>query len=129
MQINHQQKWGHYAPPKSSWPLRLLIAIGLAHGSIKKNIIRNWIDSYGSLVDVEYSGIKYRLNLLNNITDLRILTSHKRYDRKEINALKVACKSGNFIDLGANIGFYSLSLAAAGAKSLLSNQIQKQLIA
>ena len=88
----------------------------MAHGSLKKKIIRNWKDRYGPLVDIEYSGIRYRLNLLNNITDLRILTSHKRYDRKEINALKAACKSGTFIDLGANIGFYSLSLAAAGAK-------------
>ncbi len=116
MQIEDPQEWGHYAPPKSSRPLRILIAIGLAHGSLKKKIIRNWKDRYGPLVDIEYSGIRYRLNLLNNITDLRILTSHKRYDRKEINALKAACKSGTFIDLGANIGFYSLSLAAAGAK-------------
>lgn len=116
MQIDHPQEWGYYAPPKSSRPLRMLIAIGLAHGSLKKKIIRNWKDRYGPIVDIEYSGIRYRLNLLNNITDLRILTSHKRYDRKEINALKAACKSGTFIDLGANIGFYSLSLAAAGAK-------------
>lgn len=114
--MDNTPKWGHYAPPKNAWPLRALIAIGLAHGSLKKKIIRIWKERFGPIVDITYSGINYRLNLLDNITDLRILTSHKRYDRQEINALKAACKNGTFIDLGANIGFYSLSLAASGTK-------------
>ena len=116
MQIKDPQEWGYYAPPNSSWLLRIIIAIGFARGSFKKKIIRNWKDRYGPIVDIEYSSIRYRLNLMNNITDLRILTSHKRYDREEINALKLVCKNNTFIDLGANIGFYTLSLAAAGAK-------------
>jgi len=108
--------WGQYAPPSGSWPLTTLIKLGLAHGFLKKKIIRNWSASFGPIADIEYSGIKYRLNLTDNVTDLRILTSHKSYDRAEIEALKKSSRNGTFVDLGANIGFYSLSLAAAGAK-------------
>jgi FkbM family methyltransferase len=108
--------WGQYAPPSGSWPLTTLINLRLAHGYLKKKIIRNWNERFGPIVDIEYSGIKYRLNLTDNVTDLRILTSHKSYDSVEINALKKSSSRGTFVDLGANIGFYSLSLAAAGAK-------------
>lgn len=114
--VDANPPWGHYAPPSGSWPHTTLIALGLAHGFIKKKIIRNWTARFGPIVDIEYSEIKYRLNLTDNITDLRILTSHKSYDRLEIDALKDSSSDGTFVDLGANIGFYSLSLAAAGAK-------------
>ena len=114
--MDNTPDWGHYAPPSSSWPLRALITIGLAHGVIKKEIERTWRARFGPIVDITCSGIRYRLNLLDNVTDRRILTSHERYDRPEIDALKAACSNGTFIDLGANIGFYSLTLAADGAK-------------
>ncbi len=116
--MNNTPNWGHYSPPPASWRLRALIACGLARGGIKKKIEHIWKKRFGPIVDITAGGIKYRLNLQDNVTDRRILTSHKRYDRKEIDALKAACSNGVFIDIGANIGLYSLSLAANGAQVL-----------
>ena len=114
--MDDTQSWGQYAPPLSSWPLRALIAIGLARGAIKKKIQRIWKKRFGQIVDITACGIKYRLNIEDNVTDRRILTSCKRYDHHEIDALKAICSNGTFIDIGANIGFYSLSIAAHGAR-------------
>jgi FkbM family methyltransferase len=110
--------WGHYAPNQKAWPLRTLIRIGLARGALKKRLVHSWIKRFGPILDIERSGIKYRLGLDDNVTDRRILTSSKRYDRPEIKSLIAACKKDVFIDLGANIGFYSLSLASAGSNVL-----------
>ena len=109
--------WGHYAPPRASFPLRVLIAMGLARGKVRKMILRKWKDCFGPMVDLEVSGIKFRLNLHDNVTDGRILTSLKRYDRLELQMLENACKDdGLFIDLGANTGLYTLTLAMAGSR-------------
>jgi FkbM family methyltransferase len=108
--------WGRYAPPTASWPLRALIIAGLARGAARKKIIRTWKKRFGSIIDIKTSGIKYRLNLNDNVTDGRILTSHNRYDCTEIKALRAACKHGVFVDIGANVGFYSLSLASTGSQ-------------
>lgn len=114
--VDANPPWGQCAPPSGSWPHTTLIALGLAHGFIKKKIIQDWTRRFGPTVDIEYSGIRYRLNLTDNVTDLRILTSHKSYDRQEIDALKDSASQSTFVDIGANIGFYTLSLASAGAQ-------------
>jgi len=111
-------QWGEYAPPLKSWPLRAAIATGLVRGKFKSRIVQLWKKQFGPALDIEISGIKYRLKLDDNVTDQRILTSSKRYDSDEIKLLIQACKGGLFLDLGANIGFYSLSLAASGANVL-----------
>jgi len=92
--------------------------MGLVRGKFKAKIVQRWQKQFGPILDIEISGIRYRLKLDDNITDQRILTSSKRYDSDEINMLIKACKDGLFLDLGANIGFYTLSLAASGADVL-----------
>lgn len=109
-------EWGQFTPPRNAGPLRALINAGCARGFVRKWIIRKWIEKFGLTADLSCSGVRYRLILANNITDLRVLTSHKSYDRAEIDALKAAVGQGTFVDLGANIGFYSLSIAATGAR-------------
>jgi hypothetical protein len=110
--------WGYYKPSLKAWPLLALIQIGLARGGLKKRLVHTWIKRFGPILDIERSGIKYRLGLNDNVTDRRILTSSKRYDRPEIEALAAACQNDVFVDLGANIGFYSLSLAYSGSNVL-----------
>lgn len=106
-----QPDWGYYKARTNSWPLRVLIFIGLCRGNLKKITVLIWKKIYGSILDIEVSGIKYRLNLEDNVTDQRILTSANRYDRSEIDHLKSACQNSVFIDVGANIGFYTLHVA------------------
>ena len=114
--MNTASEWGSYAPPNKSWFLRLLISMGFARGVIRKKILSRWRQSFGNFVDFENSGIKFRLNLDDNVTDGRILTSFNRYDRTELKHLKSSCVGGVFVDIGANVGFYSLSLAKSVAR-------------
>lgn len=114
--LNHP--WGDYAVPLKSWPLRITIATGLVRGGFKSKILHLWKKYFGPVLDIKISGIKYLLKLDDNVTDQRILTSARRYDSAETNMLIQACKYGLFVDLGANIGFYTLSVASSGADVL-----------
>jgi FkbM family methyltransferase len=112
--------WGKYAPKNNSWPLRLLISAGLSRGGLRKKILRIWLKQFGNLIDVTVRGIKYRLNIENNVTDRQILAASKEYDKLELNALVDACGGGVFVDIGANIGYYSLVLAQRGARRVIA---------
>lgn len=104
-------EWGTFAPPKSSVFLRMLITMGFGRGKIRKLITRAWIRKFGSTCDVTVRGINYRLNISNNVTDGKILASSSIYDRAELEALRAASLHGAFVDVGANIGYYSLHMA------------------
>lgn len=113
-------EWGKYAPPKKAWFLQLLIKAGLSRGGIRKKILKAWQKNHGNLVDTSVRGVNYRLNLTNNVTDRQILAASKEYDGVELNALVEACRNTAFVDIGANIGYYSLILAARGAKQVIA---------
>jgi FkbM family methyltransferase len=116
--MDKELNWGEHAPPSKAWPLRLIIFCGLSRGGTKKLVINSWKRQFGNLVDIERRGIKYRLDIENNTTDRSILASSKECDGAELKALTNACRGGLFLDVGANVGYYSLTLAAAGAKVL-----------
>lgn len=121
--MNHSEaSFGTYAPTKkSAQTLRFLTKIGLGRGALTKRYSALWRKWHGDLVDTEVRGLRYRLNLSNNITDNRILCSSKEYDAEELQALKNACSHGGvFIDVGANIGYYSLRMAKEGATKVIS---------
>lgn len=113
--MDFKSAWGSYLPPKKSWFFRAIISLGLARGKVRKKLLDRWRQNFGPTVDFQSSGIKFRLNLEDNVTDGRILTSLNRYDRTEIKLLESSCKDGLFIDIGANIGFYSIIMAAKGS--------------
>ena len=113
-------QWGAYAPSPKSRLLRLLITLGLGRGAIRKKILSTWRKKYGHIVDVEVRGIKYRLNLYDNLTDRKIFASSKIHDKTEIEYLAASSEGNNFIDIGANIGYYSLAIAHKGAKRVLA---------
>ncbi len=106
--------WGHYSPPKGAWFLRLVTAAGFGRGKFKRKIIESWQKHFGYIYDVTVRGVKYRLDISDNVTDKKILTSSKVYDKEELGALLHACAGGIFVDIGANIGYYSLHLAVKG---------------
>ncbi len=114
MAVNGNSPWGEYSPPEGSWFLRFLTTAGFGRGMLKRRIIESWQKRFGNIYDVTSYGIKYRLDISNNVTDKKILTSSKVYDKKEIAALLQICKGGVFVDIGANIGYYSLHLAEHG---------------
>ncbi|MFA7256223.1 MAG: FkbM family methyltransferase [Kiritimatiellales bacterium] len=112
--------WGTYAPKPKMWFARFLTAAGAGRGAMRRKIGGLWKRHHGALVDIAIRGVKYRLNLSDNITDAKVLSSSKEYDGKELSLLKKTCRNGVFVDVGANVGYYSLALANGGAASVLA---------
>ena len=112
--------WGTYAPRLREQRLILsLVRAGLSRGSLRHGLQKRWIRKFGSVVDVERRGVRYRLDLSNNVTDSKILLSSAFYDQVEIEAI-CAGSRGVFVDVGANIGYYGLMCAAAGFSKVLA---------
>ena len=116
----HVFDWGHYAPPTSAKVLLYIISAGISRGSVRKIIFRIWKRFYPNIVDINKWGIKFRLNISDNNTDAKILTSSKIYDKEEILFLRKVCNDGIFVDIGANIGYYSLSALTSGAAKVIA---------
>lgn len=112
--------WGTYAPGPKMRLARFLTAAGVGRGKMRRKIAALWKQHHGAIVDISIRGIKYRLNLSDNTTDVKALSSSKEYDMKEVTVLKAACRSGVFVDVGANVGYYSLAMANGGATSVLA---------
>ena len=107
--------FGTFAP--SSGQAR---AIGFARGldpgpfskvaaSVAKRLI--WPSLTGPL-DVTTWGIRMRLDPRRNITEKRLLLSPSRFELDERQILQACLKPGDrFVDVGANVGAYSLWVA------------------
>ena len=120
MKENKIFPWGTYSPNCLSRLILLLTKAGLGRGRMTYKINNLWKLVHGNIVDLEIRKIKYRLNLTDNITDIKILCSSKVYDKKELRFLKEACQNRTFVDVGANIGYYSLYMAHNGANRIIS---------
>jgi FkbM family methyltransferase len=108
--------FGAFAPTASQQN-----AIGFARGfdpgpfsklaaSIAKRLL--WSSLSGPL-DVMTWGIKMRLDPRRNITEKRLLLSPSRFELEEREILQARLKAGDqFVDVGANVGAYSLWVAA-----------------
>ena len=112
--------WGHHYPSALCQIIKFLTSIGLGRGKFTHNIYKLWLRLHGATLDTSVRGIRYRLNITDNITDKKILCSSRIYDQAELYFLKEVCHEGVFVDAGANIGYYSLFLAKTGAKTVLS---------
>lgn len=107
--------FGTYSPSRAHEK-----AIGFARGfdpgpfsklaaSIAKRLI--WPSLSGPL-DVTTWGIAMRLDPRRNITEKRLLLSPSRFELEERRILEASLKTGDrFVDIGANIGAYTLWVA------------------
>ncbi len=112
--------FGTYRPKGFAHALLWIVRLGLARGTLSRQLRKFWNSRLPTTVDIERRGIRYRLNVRDNVTDAKILLSSKVYDREELEHLANACDDGTFIDIGANTGYYSLRVAAAGARQVLA---------
>lgn len=72
----------------------------------------------GKPVDIEAFGAKMRLYPYNNVCEKRVLFTPQFFDPEEREILRAHIRDGYvFVDIGANIGAYSLFVAAAGGAS------------
>ena len=116
-----EPEWGAYAPSGKSWFLRLLIALGLSRGALRRKfVLPVWCRRFGPLADVTRGGIRYRLDLRDNLYDRKLLAAPYEIDRAELRALENHCRGKTFVDIGANIGYYALALANSGAARVIA---------
>lgn len=109
--------WGRYFPGSLQ---RLLIALArktpLHRGKMRYRMTQA-VARLGSPLDVEFRGCRYRIEGRNNLMEYGLLL-HPRYNAEEIDFLSGAVPEGGvFVDIGANIGLYSLPLATAAGAS------------
>src|SRR5919107_1225406 len=73
----------------------------------------------GAPVDTEALGVRMRLYPYNNICEKKVLFTPQYFDPEELAALESRMRNGfTFVEVGANVGAYSLFVAAkAGPKA------------
>lgn len=118
------REFGYYKPGRATVFFEIFRKLGLSRGFMRRKIYKSWQNQGYEIVDTTIRGIKYRLNIRDNTTDRKILTTSKFYDFKEINALAREAKPSQqdkvFLDIGANTGHYSLSLAKRGFTKIIA---------
>ena len=113
--IDDTSPYGHYAP--SSVPA-LIMSLTRVLGTqwLAKRMIfllrRLALIGMGKCVDTVLFGARLRLYTSGNLSEKRALFSPKLFDAEERMALsKLAAADAVFIDVGANVGLYSFSVA------------------
>ena len=76
-------------------------------------------------VDVTYQDLKLRLNPYDNTIENKMLLSSSIREYAELQFMKNANNGGAFIDIGANVGYYSLMAAKMGYAKILSFEPNK----
>ncbi len=113
--------FGAFAPTAAQTAL-----IRLAHGSgLKRGAFRPWLSRLASLlrsgpIDVRYQGGSFRFHHQASATERGALFNPD-YNREELDFLRANLPDGGvFVDVGANVGTYALSLARdVGARGMV----------
>ncbi|MEM7071415.1 MAG: hypothetical protein AAF403_06605 [Pseudomonadota bacterium] len=72
------------------------------------------------VVDIDYHGLKLRLEPAYNTIESKILFSSKMREKTELEWIKsYLTDQGCFVDIGANIGYYSLMVGRLGARKII----------
>ncbi len=112
------EPWGRYSPNVLQ---QILIAIvrnsPLRRGLFRRTMTRLIMGVTGNPLDVRFRDCAYRLYGNNNLIEYGILLS-PAYNGVDIDFLLEGAREGdNFVDVGCNIGLYSLPLAKRAGKS------------
>lgn len=87
---------------------------------------RNNIES----IEHNYYGSKFILYPFDNATDNKMIISSKKYEKEELNLLKNLKKGDDsiFLDIGANMGYYSIMSSNYGFKKIYAFEPVPKLI-
>ena len=113
-------EFGRMRPAPFGRLLLAFVKIGFGRGKLKFALNVLWKKMYGlRLVDVRYHGLKLRVLPFGNIIEAKILFSSRLREKTELDEIaKVLIDGGTFLDIGANIGYYSLMAVKFGASSV-----------
>jgi FkbM family methyltransferase len=113
-----QMRWINFARGFDPGPL------SKAAASLAKRLL--WSSLCGPL-DVTTWGLNMRLDPRRNVTEKRLLLSPSRFELEERLILQSRLKAGDsFVDVGANVGAYSMWVAALIGKSGVGVAIEPQ---
>jgi len=118
---NPKEYFGYYSPAGTIKFIRLLIKVGLGFGSLKKLFAKLLITiNKDNPLDVVYFNLKFRLYPHNNTIESKMFVSSRLREGKELDVISGFIKHGGiFLDIGANVGYYSLMAAKLGATKIL----------
>jgi FkbM family methyltransferase len=108
------EPFGHF---RDTWVQRAVFLVGrqLPENWLGKRIaafLRTIVRRTRSPVDVERLGSKMRINLNDNASERRLMVTPQFFDPHDLAILRSHIRPGfSFVDLGANVGTYSLFVA------------------
>ena len=106
--------------------INFLKKIGFGRGKLKKfnsKILTSYIKRKNiNSLEQNYYGKKFILFPLENTSDNKIIISSKKYEHKELEFLKNLKKNNEsvFLDIGANMGYYSIMSSNLGFKKIFA---------
>ena len=110
------EPFGAYAP--SAMQRRVIAAVRatpLHRGVFRDAVVRALLWLRPRPIDWQVNGAAFRLRLQGNGTDIGLLLKPD-FDATEIAFLADAARDGVFVDVGANIGAYTMLVAAAAGR-------------
>jgi FkbM family methyltransferase len=112
--------FGAYAPtPTQARILRWFHDTPLGSTRLRRPAIRRFQTDRPGPVDAGLFGLRVRFHPQDNTSDAKAVVCGRRFNRTELRWLADSLKpGGTFVDVGANMGFFSLFAASRGARVL-----------
>ena len=122
--------FGAYRPSGVSRLILFLVRMGLGRGKLKRCFSRAWQASSSDMpVDFAYHGLRLRLRPVGNTIESKILFSSRLREAEELAFIRqYLTGDGCFVDIGANVGYYALMAAHAGATQVLAAEPNPELV-
>jgi len=115
------EKFGYYSPKGKILVISLVIKLGLGFGKAKKIFAKILTAiNKNNPIDLVYHDLKFRIYPYNNTIESKMFVSSRLREAKELHIISRFIKNGGiFLDIGANIGYYSLMAAKLGAEKVI----------
>ncbi len=117
----HDFAWGARRPAPSARALLEVLRPVMGHGRGKRLLARLWIRRYGeAAVDVCRLGLRLRLRPKGNAIEAKLLFGGRRREAAELRWIAGHPARTVFVDVGANIGYYTLAACRMGFERVIS---------
>ena len=120
--IQRNESFGYYSPQGLIRVIYILVKIGIGFGKLKKIYAKILTKiNKKSPIDIIYHGVKFRLYPHNNTIESKMFVSSRLREGKELDVISGYIKNGGtFLDIGSNIGYYSMMAAKLGATKIIA---------
>ena len=123
-------EFGAHRPSGVNRLILFLVRMGFGRGKLKRVFSRAWQASSPDMpVDFAYHGLRLRLRPVGNTIESKILFSSRLREAEELAFIRQYLTGGGcFVDIGANVGYYALMAAHAGATQVLAAEPNPDLV-